>query len=373
MRWTREEYIEHMTFGNSDKAMLTELFGPLIGLEDEWRAQGATNDEIALTAFDFDYVPMASCGCNTGVFGGMKPKIIEDTPVHTISTDHLGRTVKLCKGKATIPLPLDYPVTDMDSWLKIKPLYEFCEERIDYEMLERAKKLQKTENHLVLAAIPGGFDELRELMGEENLCIAYYEDPELLEDILGTISDTAFKVLDRASDLITIDNLMVHEDMAGKSGPLIGPNLVREYMLPYYRRIWDMLSSKGTKLFSQDSDGNINPILDAMLECGVNVTMPAEPAAGMDIVALREKYGNKLAIKGGIDKHVLRGTKEQIRDELEYKLRPEMRKGTAFGLDHRIPNGTPIENYRYYVNTAREILGLPALDGKRSGWARMAF
>jgi uroporphyrinogen-III decarboxylase len=134
-----------------------------------------------------------------------------------------------------------------------------------------------------------------------------------------------------------------------------------------------MLSAKGTKLFSQDSDGNINPILDAMLECGVNVTFPAEPAAGMDIVALREKYGNKLAFKGGIDKHVLRGTKEQIRDELEYKLQPQMRKGTVFGLDHRIPNGTPIENYRYYIETAREILGLPPLDGIRSGWARMAF
>lgn len=372
MRWSREEYIEHMTFGDSDKAMFVELFGPLIGLENEWRAQGASEDEIAMTAFDFDYVPLVSCGCNTGVFGGMKSKIIEDTPLHTISTDHLGRTVKLCKGKATIPLPLDFPVKDMESWLKIKHLYEFCEERINYEALEKAKALQ-AKGHLTLASIPGGFDELRELMGEENLCIAYYEDPELIEDILSTISDTAFRVLDRVSDIVTVDDLTVHEDMAGKSGPMIGPNLIKEFMLPYYRRMWDMLSSKGTKLFSQDSDGNINPILDAMLECGVNVTFPAEPAADMDIVALRKKYGSKLAFKGGIDKHVLRGTKSEIRAELEYKLQPEMRIGTVFGLDHRIPNGTPIENYRYYVETAREILGFPPLDKNRSGWARMAF
>lgn len=372
MRWSREEYIEYMTFGDSDKAMFVELFGPLIGLENEWRAQGASEDEIAMTAFDFDYVPLVSCGCNTGVFGGMKPKVIEETAEHIISTDHLGRTVKLCRGKATIPLPLDFPVKDMDSWLKIKHLYEFCEERINYEALEKAKALQ-AKGHLTLASIPGGFDELRELMGEENLCIAYYEDPELIEDILNTISDTAFRVLDRVSDIVTVDNLTVHEDMAGKSGPMIGPNLISETMLPYYRRIWDMLSSKGTKLFSQDSDGNMNPILDAMLECGVNVTFPAEPAADMDIVALRKKYGNKLAFKGGIDKHVLRGTKAEIRAELEYKLQPEMRIGTVFGLDHRIPNGTPIENYRYYVETAREILGLPPIDKNRSGWARMAF
>lgn len=374
MRWTREQYIDHMTFGSSDRAMFVELFGPLIGLEDEWRAQGASETEIAMTAFDFDYVPaITACGCNTGVRGGMKPHVIEDTADYTISTDHLGRTVKLCKGTATIPLPLSFPVTDMDSWLKIKPLYTFHEDRINLDAARRAKNLQMAEGRLTLASIPGGFDELRELMGEENLCIAYYEDPELIEDILTTISDTAFAVLDRVSDIVTIDNLTVHEDMAGKSGPLIGPNLVREFMLPYYRRIWDMLSAKGTKLFSQDSDGNMNPILDAMLECGVNVAFPAEPAAGMDIVSLREKYGSKLAFKGGIDKHVLRGTKEQIRNELEYKLQPKMRAGTVFGLDHRIPNGTPLENYKYYVETAREILGLPPLDGTRSGWARMAF
>ncbi|MEZ4835174.1 MAG: hypothetical protein R2873_24840 [Caldilineaceae bacterium] len=47
--------------------------------------------------------------------------------------------------------------------------------------------------------------------------------------------------------------------------------------------------------------------------------------------------------------------------------------GIAFGLDHRIPNGTPLENYRYYVTTAREILGLPPLSSGRRGWRRMAF
>ena len=372
MRWTREEYIEHMTFGNSDRAMLTELFGPLIGLEDEWRAQGATNDEIALTAFDFDYVPMASCGCNTGVFGGMKPKIIEDTPVHTISTDHLGRTVKLCKGKATLPLPLNYPVTDMDSWLKIKPLYEFCEERIDYEMLERAKKLQKTENHLVLAAIPGGFDELRELMGEENLCIAYYEEPELIEDILSTIADTSCKVIERVGDIVPIDNLIIHEDMAGKAGPLVGPKQVREFIAPYYKKVWDAAKAQGAVLFSQDSDGNMEAVMDEFIACGLQCFYPCEPAAGMDMVKLKAKYGKKIYFKGGIDKHVLRGSKEDIRRELEYKMSaPMLGGGTIFALDHRIPNGVSIDNYRYYVTLGREMLGLPPISGE--GWERMAF
>jgi len=55
-------------------------------------------------------------------------------------------------------------------------------------------------------------------------------------------------------------------------------------------------------------------------------------------------------------------------------MSPLMKQGgTVFGLDHRIPNGTPLENYRYYVDTGREILGLPPRTRGHKGWQRMAF
>ena len=372
MKWTREQYIDLMTFGGSERPMFSELFGPLIGLDKEWAAQGATEDEIKMRAFDWDYVPVTGCGAITGLMGGYKPVILEDTKEYRIERDAIGRLTKLCKATATIPLPIEYPVTDMESWLKLKPFYMFDEKRILEDRLEAAINAQKN-GALVMVPIPGGFDFPRELMGEENCCICYYDDPELMEDIINTALDTSLKVLDRVSDKITIDCLHVHEDMAGKSGPLIGPNLITDYIKPYYSKVWEMLSSKGTKLFSMDSDGNINPVIDAYMDCGINAMYPMEPASGMDIVEIRKKYGNRLAMKGGIDKHILRESKDAIRRELEYKLQPMMREGMVFALDHRIPNGTPIENYRYYVDTAREILGIPKRRPDVMGWGPMAF
>ncbi len=373
MKFTREQYIELMTFGHIDRQMFVELFGLLVGLEKEWREQGATDDEISLIAFDWDYVPIISCGGNTGAFGGQKTKILEENNEYVIQRDYLGRTIKLVKSVATIGLPLDFPVKNMDDWLKLKPIFEFSESRINWDAVEKAKKAQKN-GVLVVANIPGGFDTPRELMGEEVACVAYYEQPELMHDILETISTTSFKVLERISDKLVIDQISVHEDLAGKSGPLIGPKQVLEFIKPYYRKIWDMLSSRHTKIFQQDSDGNINSVIDAFMECGINSFFPMEPSAGMDIVKIREKYGNKFAMLGGIDKHVLRSSKEAIKKELEYKMQPLMKKGgMVFGLDHRIPNGTPLENYRYYVDLGREILGLPPRNPKNKGWQRMAF
>lgn len=371
MIWRREQYIAHCNFEYTGREMFCELFGPLRQLEDEWRRQGATEKEIAMTAFDWDYVLKTSLPVKTGAITGITPRILEDTPERTLSIDAMGRKMLLHKQSASIPLPLDHPVQTMDDWLKIKHWYTFDERRINDAALEGRRELQ-SKGYLTLLGVPGGFDEPRQLLGEEGLCYALYDEPEMIEDMLATMADTAVKIIERVGSKVTIDNLMIHEDMAGKSGPLMGPEHVRSLLKPYYTRVWEAAKAHGAKLFSQDSDGNMEPVIDAFLECGVNCFYPFEPAAGMDMVKMREKYGRAFCVKGGVDKHVLRKSREAIRAELEYKMsKPMLGGGTVFGLDHRIPNGVSIENYRYYVTLGRQMLGLPPIAAE--GWERMAF
>lgn len=373
MRFHRDQYLALMTFGHVERPMFSELFGLLVGLDDEWRSQGAADDELSLEAFDWDYVPVVPCGGSTGVFGGPPVVTLEETDDILIQRDALGRRTKLFKRAATIPLPLDHPVSDMESWLRVKPLFEYRPDRIDEAALEAACRA-RSEGALVVANIPGGFDIPRELMGEETACMAYCEQPELMEDILATITETSLRVLDQVTGRITVDQVSVHEDLAGKAGPLIGPQQVHRYIKPYFRAVWDLVVSRGTKLFDMDSDGNMWPVLDAFLECGINSMHPMEPAAGMDVVEVRKTYGSRLAIRGGIDKHALRRGEAAIRAELEHKMQPLMREGgIVFGLDHRIPNGTSLAAYRYYVDFGRSLLGIQPRTSASSGWRRMAF
>jgi hypothetical protein len=352
----REEYIDYMTFRRNDRPLFTEVFGPMIGLKEEWAEQGATPAELDLSAFIYRCESRSGLPVNTGRNGGYPEELIEETGTHLLQRDNLGRTLKLMKGFASIPLPLDYPVKNMDDWLKIKPWYEFSEDRFAGNWEAAGKKVLQ-DNHVLCARIPGGFDEPRQLMGDEALCTAFYDQPELVHDILDTIGNTAFRVLDRVAAAVRIDMLCVHEDMAGKSGPLAGPAQVREFILPYYRRVWDMLQDRGAQLFDQDSDGNMNPVIEAFIDAGINCMHPMEPAAGMDIVTIREKYGTRLAFTGGIDKHVIRRSKEEIVAELEYKIPPMIRTGgCVIALDHRITNGTPLDNYRFYVEKVWEII-----------------
>lgn len=356
MEVRREEFLDYMTFVENRRPLFTEIFGPIIGLKEEWAAQGASAAELDMSAFAYRRHMNGAVPVSTGFIGGPPEQILEETDEYVLARDRYGRRVKMIKSSATIALPLEYPVADMDDWLRIKPHYEFSEARFG-DGWERVAHEHLQAGRVVTVSIPGGFDEPRQLMGEEALCVAYYEQPELIADMLQTIGDTAMAVLDRVSRAVTVDMLGVHEDMAGKSGPLAGPRQVRQFIGPYYRRIWDMLADRGARLFSQDSDGNISAVIQPFMEAGVNLMYPMEPAAGMDIVQVRAEYGSALAFYGGIDKHVLRRGEAAIVAELEYKIPPMVATGgCVLGLDHRIPNGTPLEAYRFYHAKAWEIM-----------------
>jgi uroporphyrinogen-III decarboxylase len=244
----------------------------------------------------------------------------------------------------------------MDDWLRLKPQYLFSEDRFGRDWAEIGRQAQ-ARGEVLSVQIPGAFSEPRELMGDAAVCLAYAERSEVICDMLQTFSDTAFAVLERVSSELRIDQLRVHEDMAGKQGPLVGPGVVREFFRPYFRRIWDLLSHRGARHSFLDSDGNIGPIIPALLDVGLNVLSPMEPTPGTDIVALRRAYGTRTAFWGGMDKHVLRRSKDEISAELEYKIPPMVETGgCVLGLDHRIPNGTPLENYRFYITRAWELM-----------------
>lgn len=352
----RDEYLDHMTFQSNERPLFTEIFGPLIGLKEEWEQQGATEDELSFKAFRYRTADIHGVQVSNGFFGGPAEEVIEETPRIRTTRDGMGRIMKLTKGTSTLPLPISYPVESMEDWLRIKPHFEFTEERLPGGWLHKARSAREA-GQVIRAAMPGGYDLPRQLMGEENLSYALYDEPEMIQDILDTVADTQIKLWERVSDQIQIDVLFVHEDMAGNSGPMMGPEHVKNLLVPYYRRVWEVLKSRGARIFDQDSDGDMRVLIPAFLEAGINCMHPMEPGANMDIVCIRESYGDKLAFYGGLDKHVLRRSKADILKELERKIPPMLKTGgCVLALDHRIPNGTPLENYRYYIQTVWEML-----------------
>ena len=304
MLWDREAFLSHLCFEESPREMVVELFGLLIGTEETWKAQGATEEEISLEAFAWDRVPYCPIPMDKGPWSGIEETVLSETECEKVVLDAFGRKALLPKKVATISLPQDFPVVEREDWERIRDWFRVDEDRLDKSLLAECASAREGGG-VARVSIWGAYDILRQLMGDEGACLAVIEEPDWVSDILDTIGEMQAACLEQALKVVPIDSLFVHEDFAGKSGPLVGPGTIRELFNPYYRRMWEIARRGGARIFDLDSDGFVDPVVDALLEGGINCLHPVQPVGGTDMVKLRQKYGRRLILRGGIDKYAL--------------------------------------------------------------------
>src|ERR1051326_6708515 len=79
MEVRREEYLDYMTFRANQRPLCTEIVGPLLGLKEEWAAQGASPGEIDFSAFRFRRAMEGGISINTWWIGGDEEVVLEET------------------------------------------------------------------------------------------------------------------------------------------------------------------------------------------------------------------------------------------------------------------------------------------------------
>jgi uroporphyrinogen decarboxylase len=158
-------------------------------------------------------------------------------------------------------------------------------------------------------------------------------------------------------DYTDVDCYGFWEDMAYKTGPLIGPELMRKYLLPRYKRVVDYVRGRGVPFIALDSDGDVSELIPVWLDAGINTLYPFECQAGMDVLQVRKQYGRDLRIWFSIDKRALAIGPAAIDAELA-RIRPLIEDGGYVpGLDHSMPPDVPFANYRYYMEALWKTIG----------------
>jgi len=126
-------------------------------------------------------------------------------------------------------------------------------------------------------------------------------------------------------------------------------------MLPRYRRVADVLRQRGVKYIGLDSDGQIDPLIPVWMDAGLNFLYPFEVQAGMDVRAVRRKYGRGLRLWGGVDKRALAKGPGAIDAELA-RLKPLIDAGGYIPhTDHSCPPDISYDNYCYYLQRLSEV------------------
>ena len=265
----------------------------------------------------------------------------------------------------------DNPYSSMPQFVKFPvetpaEFRTFWKERMNPDMVARLgadwiAKLEGLRNRdypiaLIADRWGGFFGSLRNLMGVENLCMTFYDDPAFVEEMMDCVADFMIAVMDQVLDHMEVDTFGFWEDMAYKTAPLISPAMVRKYMFPRYRRVCDFLYKRGVEFISLDSDGDMASLISIWMDAGINVLYPFEVQCGMDVNKVRKEYGKDLRIWYGMDKRAIAAGPNAIDIEVK-RVAPLIRDGGYLpGPDHSYPPDISYENYVYFTKKLFEAL-----------------
>ncbi len=152
-------------------------------------------------------------------------------------------------------------------------------------------------------------------MGLETFSIALYEDLGFIEEVLNTYVDWAVVVAQRVCEL-GFDAYVSTDDMAFGTGPFFSPQVLRDVVMPGFRRVAEHISIP----WIIHSDGNMLPFMDDLMSLGIAGMHPFEKDA-MDIAAAKRQFGDRLCILGNVDLNILgMGTPKEVEDEVRYLI-----------------------------------------------------
>lgn len=355
----RDRFVRTVQFKTVDRLPFRLAYGLMPGVLEEWHAQGLpravqTYDDLC-GHFGF---PRHARGLplNQGCVPPFEEKVLSEDDEAVVATDSFGRTTKMLKKYTSLPMAFEFPVRDRETWLTYKERLAVRPERIGAD-LEKVAAANLAEGQPNVFGAMGFFWLPRDLMGDEQLCVAYYEQPDLITDILETWCALLESLLLGALERIRLDGVSLGEDMAYRGGSLVSRAIFERFMAPYYRRLQRIVERHGIPVFAMDSDGCLDELNDWFLEYGVNMVVPNEVQAGCRITEYRRKYGRRLAFSGGLDKRVLTQGRREIDAMIEGTVPPMMETGGGWvvSLDHRVVPGTPLADFEYFVDRVREM------------------
>ena len=138
---------------------------------------------------------------------------------------------------------------------------------------------------------------------------------------------------------------------------MISPTMVREFLLPTWKRWGDIIRGAGCPVYSLDSDGYVGELIPIWIEAGINVCDTIEVAAGNDILKYRRQFGRAMAFRQGVDKRAMAKGGGAIKSEID-RLRPLIEEGGYFpGCDHGIPHDVSWPNFVQYVGLLAKACG----------------
>ncbi len=193
----------------------------------------------------------------------------------------------------------------------------------------------------------GGGDPTFAIPGSDMMefVMRIYDDPAGLHEEAKRNVETCMAAFERYS-IAGADGFLLWSDYAFNSGTFLSPEQFEEFIQPYLAEIIKFCRDMDAVVIKH-TDGNIMPVLDAILKCRPHALHSLDPMAGMEIADLKRDYGNQVCLIGNVHcAHMQSGTREQIAESALHAMTcGKPGGGYIFSTSNVVFRGMPLDSY----------------------------
>ncbi len=234
-------------------------------------------------------------------------------------------------------------------------------------VVERARYLHEETDFAVIGMVGGPW-------GAFEICAHYMRGFDKFLVDLATRKDLAKAMMDKSMNLAIemnrvlldeagdyLDLVLVGDDLGHQHGLIMSPKMYRDLVKPRHKKIYGDIHKRAPHVkVLYHSCGAIEPMIDDLIEVGVDILNPLQPLArGMESALLKRKYGDRICFHGGVDLQdamAATGTLDDVRKEVETRLSAfAPGGGYIFAPAHNLqPDSTPEKIVEMYDHAEKK-------------------
>jgi len=348
----RERVVRCLRFEEPDRVPIMDA--PLSDFSARYReARGLPQSVDLEDHFGFD-IRRVSCLFTPSL---IQQRVLEREGDLETFVDGWGLVVRRWVGREGVPQVLRPAIRSEE---ELDDYFQDPDEPSRYQGLHESVAAIHARGLAVFLTMSEHWGGLYHIFGLKRLLALLHREPRLIRKTVKRLSKhyegVAARVLDEE-----IDALWVFGDLAANEGPFISPARYADLLFRAHRSLFRPFRSRGLPV-AFHSDGDIRPLLPMMVREGVSAIQPLDASAGMDVLELKDRYGDALAFMGNIPNKtvLLKGTPSQVASEVKRKLAAGQGGGYVLGSSHSISGDVPIENFEAMLEAGRRYGGYPA-------------
>ena len=314
-----------------------------------WHREGLP-EEISVSEY-FDY---EITGFGPDLSPRFPVKILERNSTYIVETTPYGGVRKNFRDYSTTPEIVDWPIKSKEEWYRIKDRLQPDVTRVDWVSCLAGFQRAREDGKFITYNAAMGYDLFQSYLKTEQLLMAMLDDPDWVIDMFKTHANLLVEMAKLMMDHgFEFDGAFLFNDMGYRNGLLFSPKTYQKLLLETDAMVCEFFHQHNMPVIVH-SCGNVIELIPYLIQAGFDCLQPLEVKAGMDLLELKLKFGDKMAFMGGIDVRKMTDA-AAIEEEISKKFEVAKKGGGyIYHSDHSIPKNVSFEQYNHVIELVRK-------------------